>query len=112
MNPNPAETPDSGPNLEKIESALAEIAKIELPPQAQTAVQTLSLEVKHITDSLKQAQAEAQAAKQDKAKFVSVVTHELRLPLTSINPSMLGSMPAFDMERMATSSVLTLPPRS
>jgi len=84
MSTNPDEKIATSTRLQQLESTLDEFAKYDLPPQVQAAVQSIRLQVNQMAEALEQAQSEAAAARQDKAKFVSVVTHELRLPLTSI----------------------------
>jgi len=52
--------------------------------QKQPATSQLRVLAASLALELQQLEQDAQAARQDKAKFISVVTHELRLPLTSI----------------------------
>ena len=66
------------PTIEQLNLLLDQMDQKQ-PATSQLRVLAASLELE-----LQQLEQDAQAARQDKAKFISVVTHELRLPLTSI----------------------------
>ena len=66
------------PTIEQLNLLLDQMDQKQ-PATSQLRVLAASLELE-----LQQLEQDVQAARQDKAKFISVVTHELRLPLTSI----------------------------
>jgi signal transduction histidine kinase len=70
--------------LEILEAALDALTASELTPSAEAAARTLAQEIHTLFIELESSQAEALSARQDKSHFISVITHELRVPLTSI----------------------------
>ena len=71
-------------NLERLRNALETIPANNLSDLAKNGLEEARLLVEAASAEMETIRTEAQTVKQDKAKFISVVTHELRLPLTSI----------------------------
>lgn len=74
-------TPDA---LETINTTLEQLKAAPLPPESQERLAQLETAVHQLADELAAARQAAVTANQERLKFVSVVTHELRLPLTSM----------------------------
>jgi signal transduction histidine kinase len=70
--------------LDVLLESLAALEQVELPPVAQEHLTRARQSAEVLGVSLHNLAQEVQASNQARAKFVSVVTHELRLPLTSI----------------------------
>ncbi len=75
---------DSSPTLDQLHSALQKLQTEPLSEEARAALQQAAEAAGLISNELQAARQAAQDANQERAKFISVVTHELRLPLTSI----------------------------
>ena len=71
-------------NLERLHKILAQLADSSLPAQEHDLVNQAVNLTTELENGIQQLEEKSLAAAQDKAKFVSVVTHELRIPLTSI----------------------------
>lgn len=78
-----SEAPDQK-NLGQNLLSSVEAISAEADPAHKAALDLIAGQVRELIAVLDRTQADAQEAKNDKAKFVSVVTHELRIPLTSI----------------------------
>lgn len=72
------------PVIQSLLSALEQLSTCDLPTEAQDKIKTVQQGILSLSEEIEELQAEAQQARQDKLKFISVVTHELRIPLTSI----------------------------
>jgi len=69
---------------EKLQAALAELKTQPLPAEAWLLLAAAESAAQELSQELETARQQTAAAHQERLKFVSVVTHELRLPLTSI----------------------------
>jgi signal transduction histidine kinase len=63
--------------LEELKETLQKLADQPLSEEARAGLQSVSLQLNELAQALQQ-------TNQEKARFVSVVTHELRIPMTSI----------------------------
>lgn len=71
-------------HLDIVSNEVQKLAHLSLPEEAQTAFMQIQHSVAQISLELIALQTELDAVRQDKSRFVSLVTHELRVPLTSI----------------------------
>lgn len=71
-------------SLEALRTLLETLQDVELPEKARTTILESLNQLSNIQAEMNNLAQTAQDANQARAKFVSVVTHELRLPLTSI----------------------------
>ena len=74
----------SFPSIEALRSTLKTLQGANLPEEARITVDESIEQLYKVEVDLDNLAQSAQEANQARAKFVSVVTHELRLPLTSI----------------------------
>ncbi len=63
--------------IDQLKNALQELAAMNLSPEAQAVLERANSAAEGMA-------ADLQSSNQERAKFISTVTHELRLPLTSI----------------------------
>jgi len=78
-----SEAPDQKNPGQSLLSSIEAISA-EADPAQKAALDLMAGQVHELIAALDRTQSDVQEAKNDKAKFVSVVTHELRIPLTSI----------------------------
>jgi signal transduction histidine kinase len=71
-------------NIEQLLATLDSLDQANLSAQDKASLATARQQAAILAAALVDAQARAEESQQGKTKFVSVVTHELRLPLTSI----------------------------
>jgi signal transduction histidine kinase len=70
--------------VKMLQSDFDTLSLANLPVETQSSFLEMMQHAKGLIAAFEETQIEVNQARQDKAKFVSVVTHELRLPLTSI----------------------------
>jgi signal transduction histidine kinase len=75
---------NSSPAIETLRLRLEFLKDRDLPEDCKAAVEEASRQLEQVDADLQALTASLQEANQSRSKFVSVVTHELRLPLTSI----------------------------
>jgi signal transduction histidine kinase len=70
--------------LQSLRINLEKLLAVEVPQDTHQVISETASMISAVLAELDQARTELLQAKQDKAKFVSIVTHELRIPLTAI----------------------------
>jgi signal transduction histidine kinase len=71
-------------HLDILSEEVDKLAHLNLPEEAGAALAQIQQSVAQVSLELIALQTELDAVRQDKSRFVSLVTHELRVPLTSI----------------------------
>jgi signal transduction histidine kinase len=78
-------TPETSQALiTSIRASLANLASASLSPEQTAELASCSQQLERLEEAVQRQDAALQEARQARTKFVSVVTHELRIPMTSI----------------------------